>query len=245
MKDFSTLLKSRNLNYEEKWSPSMVDDFELLLISKMLINGNPGIIKNICYSLQYLQYICFQVEQLKLHNVITLLLYKNFIITSMSIIEAIFYLILNEKKLENYEEKEFIRKIKGNKIKINDKYYIFNIDIYGLCEPKKTQMTFDTMIKKVKSNNILSSNPKIYIYIDKYRNSRNNIHLQNATTKHESDFWQYQKGDFYIVKYMLYKILTDNNLFLVDDNSKCIDFLKLTKQEKIHTAKYFNLLEKQ
>lgn len=244
MNDFGTLLKSKNLKYEEKWCPSTVDKFEKILLSNILSSKNSGVISNICYSMQYLQYICFQIEQLNLHNIILLLLYKNFIIISMSIIEAIFYLVLQEKKLENYEERELIKKIKGNKTKIGDKYYIFDIDLYCLSEPQKVQMTFDTMIKKMKSNNILSSNPKIYKYLNKYRDSRNNVHLQNAITKHKSDFWQYQKGDYYVVKYMLYKILTDVNLFMADKNAECIKFLKLTKEEQIYTANYFKMIEK-
>ena len=159
MNDFGTLLKSKNLKYEEKWCPSTVDKFEKILLSNILSSKNSGVISNICYNLQYLQYICFQIEQLNLHN-------------------------------------------------------------------------------------ILSCNPKIYKYLNKYRDSRNNVHLQNAITKHKSDFWQYQKGDYYVVKYMLYKILTDVNLFMVDKNAECIKFLKLTKEEQIYTANYFKTIEK-
>ena len=54
-----------------------------------MLSIDSSILKNVCYSLQYLEFINFEINQLKLHNIVNKMLYKTFIITSISIIEAI------------------------------------------------------------------------------------------------------------------------------------------------------------
>lgn len=87
---FDTLLKEKNLSYEERWAPTTVEQFLALIKKGILKDMDESLCKNIIYNLQYLEYIDYQLSELKLHSVITKMLFKSFIVTSVSIVEAIF-----------------------------------------------------------------------------------------------------------------------------------------------------------
>ena len=80
---------------EYKWSPTFIDDIRNSLKIKMKYS----ISKNIAYNIQYLEFLDKQLNELRLTSVLTKMIYKNYIITSMSIIEAIFYCLLEERNL--------------------------------------------------------------------------------------------------------------------------------------------------
>lgn len=245
MISFDSLLKTKNLSYLDRWHPSEVSEYEKILESGILKDAKPGLLKNICYHLQYLEYITYQLKELKLHNIIELMLYKNCIIVAMSIIEAIFYSVIKINNLYNISNKECIGTFKSNETKINEHKFIVESNLYKIVEPKEKEMTFDSMIKKIESKKLLNLKHEIFPYIKKYRNSRNRVHLQIATTKGESDYWNYEKKDYYIVRFILYFILTDDIILNEKEKQKSIkkyNFIKpnASEYEEFKKARKWN-----
>ena len=91
---FGTLIRENNIINADRWKPISVSQFEIFVSQGSLCNMPRELKKNIVYSLQYIQYIELQLQELNLHSIITTMLYKNYIITGVSIIEGIFYHLL-------------------------------------------------------------------------------------------------------------------------------------------------------
>lgn len=72
----------------------------------MTVVNSYKILKNICYNLQYLEYLDATLVQLKLTDVLQAYTWKTYIITATSIIEAIFYYLA--KKHENSLKPEWV-----------------------------------------------------------------------------------------------------------------------------------------
>lgn len=87
---FGTLIRENNIINADRWKPISVSQFETFVSQGSLCNMSRELKKNIVYSLQYIQYIELQLQELNLHSIITTMLYKNYIITGVSIIEGIF-----------------------------------------------------------------------------------------------------------------------------------------------------------
>lgn len=91
MTDFETLIKQNGVSlYNNRWHPHSVDVFKELISQGILSDIQQNVLSNIAYNLQYFEYLQLQIDELKLHSIISCLLYKTYIVTTMSIIEAIF-----------------------------------------------------------------------------------------------------------------------------------------------------------
>ncbi len=90
MKKLSLKTRIRSIDYKNRWYPASVNDYK----NAIKVDGTSEDIKrlrsNFAYSMQYIQYIEQQLTDLNLTHVITTMLYKSYIITAMSIIEALF-----------------------------------------------------------------------------------------------------------------------------------------------------------
>ena len=87
--DFSTLLKTYK-GYG--WHPSGIEELRGLFTFDYLEykDFEYKIGKNLGYNLQYLEYLQKQIDELKLSAPLTKMIYKNYLITALSIIETIF-----------------------------------------------------------------------------------------------------------------------------------------------------------
>lgn len=210
---FETLLKEKDLKYNDKWAPTSVTQFCKLLRQGILNNIDEPICKNVAYNLQYLQYLDFQMRELKLHSVIYAMICKTFIITSMSIVEAIFYYILKSNNENKTSNEELIFTTKSNKKKCNDDELIIETNIYKIVEPKRVEMSLDSMIKKMEKKGYLDLKHKYFPYLKHFKDLRNKVHIHiSEDSLYGTDYWQFETADVLFVKYMLLNILTDGNI---------------------------------
>jgi len=97
---FDSLIKKYEPTYH--WGPQLIDNYRNTL--KITHAREEYSIKsNIAYTLQYLEYIQKQLNELILTSVLYKMLYKNFVIASMGIIESLFKDLL--KRTDQYKEK--------------------------------------------------------------------------------------------------------------------------------------------
>lgn len=210
---FETLLKERDLKYTEKWVPTTVPRFCQLIKQGILKDIDEPICRNVAYNLQYLQYIDLQMKELKLHSVIYSMLCKTFIITSMSIIEAIFYYILKNNNQNKTSNMELIFSTKSNKKKYEEDELIVETNVYKIVEPKRVEMSLDSMIKKMEKKGYLDLKHNYFPYLKHFKDLRNKIHIHiSEDSLYKTDYWQFENADVLFVKYMLLNILTDGNI---------------------------------
>ncbi len=142
------------------------------------IKNNYPIISNISYTYQYTEYLSFKIQ--KEHNslVITKLLIKDYIINSISIIEALFYLAIKSyRPINRYTNINYLLKIiiKDNPLNLSKidikllyklKYLRNKIHIYASCKAKLTDynsytkkdyLLMKTILYKILNNNHISN----------------------------------------------------------------------------------------
>ena len=92
-----------------RWYPQSVETYKKSIKIPYDSDENKRLNSNFAYSMQYIEYIEKQLNELKLSEVILTMLYKSYIITGMGIIELLFvYLLKSTKNWNKTEWKEYL-----------------------------------------------------------------------------------------------------------------------------------------
>lgn len=122
---FHTLLKGHaSRSYTEKWYPIDVNRYRNALNISDTDIETSYMHKNISYSIQYLEFLQKQINELELSSVLHRILNKNFIITGVAILEAIFEYLVSINNLENKKNQNLAGKI----ITLKEHPEILNLD---------------------------------------------------------------------------------------------------------------------
>lgn len=142
------------------------------------IKNNYPIISNISYTYQYVEYLSLKIKYEHNNLVITKLLIKDYIVNSISIIEALFYLIIKSYKPLKYRinfSKLLKIIIEDNPLKLSKeditllyklKYLRNKIHIYSSYKSnltdynsytKKDYLLMKTILYKILNNNYISN----------------------------------------------------------------------------------------
>lgn len=230
--EIDSLIAVNQIPSESRWYPYSVEELSKELSYGSFKTLNNNIKKNIIYTLQYLEYVDLQLKELILPNVIKTLLWKNYIINSLAIIEAVFYHLLSNSNLlktSKYGKVKGFKELPGTfekngKIykKVEGRKEVFNT-------PQFVNKEFHQLIDDVFSNDLLTVD-KCKLTIAKgeikyLKKIRNKIHLQNNEIC-RPDYNTITEKDFWLVRYVLFRILTDP----IFDCKQQIIFPKLAKK---------------
>ncbi|MDU2964007.1 hypothetical protein [Streptococcus salivarius] len=240
MDKLESLLNSKEVTYSERWKPNLVNQYKNVISSGYLQNLADEVRSNISYSLQYLEFLQLQLNELNLHCMIEKMIYKNYIIISISIIEAILEEIIKFNGLQT----QIHFAIVGKEIDSNE-----FLDEYGIRKKVRTQilqavekpidvqMKLDDLLKKVKSRNKKKNKPKILNFdyekllaLDEFRRLRNKVHLSNIE-EGKTNWHEFSKKEYVTIKFLLHSILTDQNLEN-KNQQEYINFLILNDEER-------------
>lgn len=145
--------------------------------------------------------------------------YKTFVVTSMSVIEAIFIILLNERNLipivEWKDGTHHHKDIDDNTIEVNFKR--------KRIEPQKKKIKFAESIHLMETNKVLKSTDPMYPVIRVLQDLRNRLHLDKANKLMDSDYNSFGEGTYKITKLILYNIL---NSEIVSRDNKYLEFIK-------------------
>ena len=206
----------------ECWLPTSVND----IINSFNFSCKDVLKKNLAYNIQYLQYISKNIDEEKTTSVLYIMRYKTFVVISMSIIEAIFIILLSEKELipivEWKDGRHHHKTIDENTIEVSFKR--------KKVEPKKKKINFDESIYLMETNQILNTTDAMYPVLRVLQDLRNRLHLDKANQLMDSDYNSFGEGTYKITKLILYNIL--NNRIVSKDN-KYIDFAKPSQKNTI------------
>ena len=122
---FHTLLKGHaSRSYTEKWYPIDVNRYRNALNINDTDTPTRILHRNLSYSIQYLEFLQKQINELELSSVLHRILNKNFIITGVAILEAIFQYLVCSNNLGSKENQNLAGKI----ITLKEHPEILNID---------------------------------------------------------------------------------------------------------------------
>lgn len=204
---FMTLVKSEQCKTADRWYPKPVDRYKRAI----LVSGDPDEAKrlksNFSYSMQYIEYIEKQLVELKLSDVIITMLYKSYIITSMSIIEALFVNLLHRTGHWNTTIWSEISNIVSNSKNIDGVNTRLETHIYKQVNEYNMRMDLDSMIKKIEKKHLLSIDHSAFPALKTLRELRNRVHLQIGDGPYDHDYNCFGFEEIQMMRRILYTIL--------------------------------------
>ena len=175
--------------------------------------------RNLAYNIQYLQYISKNIGEEETNTVLYRMRYKTFVVTAMSVVEAIFFILLDEKNLipmiEWKEGTHHHTNIDENTIEVKFKRTKMN--------PHKKKINFDESIYLMETNKVLDVTDAMYPVLKILRDLRNHLHLDKANDFSNSDYNSFSESTYNITKLVLYNILRNS---LVSKDLQYIEFIK-------------------
>ena len=243
MSDIESLISKNDITYYDRWHPTSVGTFEKELSSGAFKGLSKEIRKNIAYSLQYLEFLQLELDEMNLHGVVTTHIQKTYIITAMGIIEAVFLHLVKSKGYAKKEDWQECSPIHTNVIREDgvDKKYIITPSI-KLKSPIETEMDFEYLINKVQEKKLIKLSNNAFPYIKGLKRLRNKVHLQIVKHENDTDYTAISFYDLWLMKYLLYVIL--RNEVFEPDKTTCLSFIKPSNDQIKELKEHLQKLKK-
>ena len=193
------------MNNNEMWLPTKIDYIK----NNFVFDSTDTLKKNIAYNIQYTQYLIRDISTNKYTSVLNKMRYKTFVITSISIIEAVFYALLKARNLIPLEEWKEVGDHKHQHVDDNTFYTIIK---KRKVTPFEKNIRFDEAISLVEKNNVLGFSKKAYEILRYLQNLRNHLHLNKAKEISQSDYNYFNEAVFFAMKMALYYTLSNKNV---------------------------------
>ena len=231
---FATLLKETK-GY--KWSPKPVEEYGSLISIDIEVESGYATYKNIVYNLAYLEYLQKQFDELSFTNeIIEKMLFKNYIIVALSIIEALFENLLRKDNAWHTYDWKKISSI--NKDACNGQDIIRTTTIVSKKEINlKKNIEFSDMINRIRSlPQYQFYNESDFKELSILRKKRNSVHLTNQKAG-RTDYYTFNFAEKDKSRNLLLKLLMSNEFNANKEKSiKYYDFL-IGPPEPIRSSK--------
>ena len=220
-----------------KWLPIPIDMYRSQMENGYFSEMQFHFKSNIAYSLQHLEFLEIILRDLTLTSVIYTQIVKDYVITSVSIIEVLFFQIAkHEGKIKNNEWRQIKAQDKKTYNDNEKRYRVAEVIYEKLDTPEETIPTFETLIQIVKDNVFLKSIDmgKYRPILKVYRQLRNKVHLSAATSQSESDYNSFDWKVYLRAKVLLFSILNDTSFGEPAKHPIFTKLLQVTKQQIKH-----------
>ncbi len=198
----------------DKWYPISIHNLEehLHVFIKpnkdFLYSDINPLMKNIAYSLQYIEFLNQVNIDINLSSVLENQNVKSFIVHGASIIEALFNYVVISAGYGNTTTLASVKKLRSPHYQIGDKKYLNEIEIFEYINEEKVMTTFDQLAKKVESYKLLGKDFQKYSQVSKIRKLRNKIHIHDNDNILDTDWWNFSNEEYILIKGTLHAILT-------------------------------------
>lgn len=198
---FTTLLKNEiQHSWNNTWYPIPVDEYAKAFKIDPTFNNYEALLKNLTYNMQYIEFLEKEFKELEVSSVLTAMLTKTYVITSVSILEAIFANLVWKNGLWLMDHKH------------PDK-------------PAKEIKLFRLIQILEKHPDILNRDPAFYKKLKALKELRNKIHLQSPKDSKDHDYTAFEDETLKLeMGAVLYEILTSK---VITDAPECFEFLKV------------------
>lgn len=222
MSQIETLIKERD--ERNRWYPIGVEEFRGALELDATVPHVRELRQNLSYSLQYIQFLELQLEELNLSSVMCTMIYKSYVITGMAILEGIFSNIIKSKGWWKQSFYESLGETTANEKKFGTEKYVIKTEILRKVGAHDVQMTMDEMIKKlVHHHDALNINHLDYPVLRNLKQLRNRVHLQMIEGPNDHDYNAFDLSSKNDMQTILYHVLTSPN---ITNHPHVFDFLK-------------------
>lgn len=219
---FETLLKSKQCG--DRWYPTSIDTLKNSIKIDTSIENARALRSNIAYNLQYIEFLEKELEELNLSSVIYIMVVKNYVITSMSIIEGLFSNIVKSNDWWKTSNLESLGTTQSNETKFEDQKYVIKTEIMKKVEPYNVQMNLDELIKILdKHHSALGVDHLVYPALRRLKDLRNRVHLQKSEGNTDHDYNAFDYSVKNEMSRILFDILTSPN---ITDRPEIFNFIR-------------------
>lgn len=221
-----TLIKEKGYKTDERWYPTAIDHYRNGFVLNNSIEGYHPLVDNLAYSLQYLEFLEKEILELNLSSVVSIMLVKSYVITSMSILEGIFTNVIKSNGWWKQLDTETVFTSKNEQQTSDGTKVIIKTEILKKIESRDDKMTLDEMIKCLnRHHKALAVDHLVYPQLQRLRDLRNRIHLQKGETNNDHDYNAFDCSVKNEMQSILYAILCSPSI-TVPKAIKNYDFLK-------------------
>lgn len=201
-----TLIIKNNVN--PHWYPQTVEKYKRSIKVPYDTPENYRLNSNFAYSMQYIEYLEKQINELILPSVLKKMIYKSYIITGMGIIELL--LVYRLKTTNNWNTTEWleINKFVANSKEIEGVVLKTETVLYKKVDQTDMRMDLDSMIKKAERKHIFSIDHNVFPALKQLRELRNRVHLQIGEDSLDHDYNRIHKEEVQMMRRILYAVLT-------------------------------------
>ena len=226
---FETLIKSKHYKTTERWYPTSVDNYRLAFKMDTSLENNRALKSNLAYSMQYLEFLEKEMSELKLSDVIYIMLVKTYVVTGMSILEGLFTNIIKSNGWWKKTNLESIGTTQANETKFGDEKYVIKTEILRKVPGYETRMDLETMIQILSHHHdALGVDYLIYPALKRLKKLRNRIHLQVSESDIDHDYNAFNISVKEEMGSILYTVLTSN---MITDLPQMFEFLKVNRHD--------------
>lgn len=219
---FDTLLESNKS--KDRWYPTSIDTLKNSIKIDTSIENARALHSNIAYNLQYIEFLEKELEELNLSSVIYIMVVKNYVITSMSILEGLFSNIIKSNGWCKTSNLESLGTTQANETTFSGQKYIIKTEILKKTEPYLIQMNLDDLIKILdKHHSALEVDHLVYPALRRLKNLRNRVHLQKSEGNTDHDYNAFDCSVKNEMSEILHDILISPK---ITDHPEIFDFIK-------------------
>ena len=219
---FDTLLESNKS--KDRWYPTSIDTLKNSIKIDTSIENARALHSNIAYNLQYIEFLEKELEELNLSSVIYIKNIKNYVITSMSILEGLFSNIIKSNGWWKTSNLESLGTTQANETTFSGQKYIIKTEILKKSDPYMIQMNLDDLIKILdKHHSALEVDHLVYPALRRLKNLRNRVHLQKSEGNTDHDYNAFDYSVKNEMSEILHDILTSPK---ITDHPEIFDFIK-------------------
>lgn len=186
---FNTLLPENKCSSSERWYPHGVESYRSAFIISDAVENKEVLLSNLAYSMQYIEFLEKELNELTLSSVVRTMLIKTYVITAMSVLEGVFCSILKENKLWKTDNLESLGTVTANEKKISGEKLIVRTELLRKVDTYPLRMDLQAMIDVLKGKHeLLGVNHLVYPALKRLKNLRNRVHLQKLEDDKMHDY---------------------------------------------------------
>lgn len=183
--------------------------------------------KNICYGIQYLEYLVATLEQLSLSEVLLTLTYKSFIVTGISVVEGLLFHELKRRGLQRTDEWEQISASFTKDFQVGAELFRNEVVTWKKRAAAVDEaMQFDKILRIAEGKKVLGATSTFYARMHHLRKLRNKVHLFVTDGDLDSDWNAFQFKDFELMKALLRELLVGPLYAPTAEQRAYFDFLR-------------------
>lgn len=191
-------------------------------------------VRNVAYSLQYIDYLLGELEHGDLRQTLHSQACKSVVVVGMGVIEALLWYFLRQAGAASATQWEVVKNVTGPVFTDGgQEQRIVNVIERRLPAPVLEEMTLDAMVKRAEARSILGSlDHAVYGHLRTLRKLRNRVHIHSVQDDADTDWFSFTGREVGLLLNALRSILSLQMFSPTPDRLELLSFLDPQRVER-------------